>query len=304
MISTALLSLAVLTATDPLIPGGGAADEVAISGLFGARVGSDDASDPITLDAARMRFFVPTDVAFVQVEVEAASGTPTFLDAYVGTDIRGTRALLGRFETPLTRSRLIERERLLFLDRSLVGAASDRMDGLQLSGRGQRLDWWLAFQDGANPSFEGTMGTARMAVHLIGGSAAELTEGVWGSPGSATLTIAGAFQDDGSYTNGRRAAFEAFWTYDRISAALEVLDNDADVGDSSPWSATGTYLVAPRLEAALRIEDDELVERTTIAVSRYQHTRSSRWCVELGRVEGGAGVDSSTLFQAGVSFSF
>jgi len=305
MISTALLSFAALTATGPPVPGAGAQDEIAISGFFGARMGSDGASDPITLDAARLRFFVPTDAAFVQVEVETADGTPTFLDAYVGVEaLLGARALLGRFETPLTRSRLIERERLFFLDRSLVGASSGWMDGFQLSGRGQRLDWWFAVQDGSNGASAGLTGTARVAIHLIGGGPGEATEGVWGSPGSATLTVAGAFQDDRSYGSGRRAVFEAFWTYDRYSAAFEILDNDADVGDSSPWSATTTYLVAPRMEAGVRVEDDELVERMTIALSRYQHTRSSRWCVELGRVDAGPGADASTVFQAGISFSF
>ena len=242
MISTAILLLALPVAADPKAPGSGAGDEVAISGLFVARMGSDDASDPVLLDAARLRFFVPTQAAFVQVEVEAAGAAPTILDAYIGVDAQGARALLGRFETPLTRSRLIERERLLFLDRSLVGASSGWVDGFQVTGRGQRLDWWFALQDGSNGVSAGLMSTLRLAVQLIGGGADAATEGAWGAPGSATLTIAGAFQDDRSHANGRRAAFEAFWTHDRVSAAFEILDNDADVGDSSPWSATASYM--------------------------------------------------------------
>ena len=59
---------------------------------------------------------------------------------------------------------------------------------------------------------------------------------------------------------------------------------------------------APRIETAIRWEDDELVQRATIAVSRYQDTRSLRWCAELGQVDDGS--DSSSVFAVGVSFSF
>ena len=304
MITTALLSLALVGAAQPSTQGGGGADEPALSGYFGPRIRTQDSADPLSLDAARLRLFVPTEHAFVQLELETVGDAPDFLDAHLGTELRGMTAILGRFETPLTRSRMIERERLVFWDRSRGGDTSGWLDGFQLSGRGQRLDWWFSLQDGLNPGSEGLMGTARVAVHLIGGGVGEATEGVWGAPETPTLTIAGAFQDDSSFAGGRRAAFEAFWTYDNMSAAFEVLDNDADVGDSSPWSASMTYLVAPRVETGLRLEDDELQERLTVALTRYQQTRSSRWSVELGRVDEGGAADSSTLLQAGVSFSF
>jgi hypothetical protein len=302
MISTALFSLAIVGAARPA-PIQGSGDEVAISGFFGARIGTEDSADPVALDAARLRLFLPTEDAYVQLEIETADGAPDLLDAHLGVDLMGAKALLGRFETPLTRSRLIERERLVFLDRSQVGASSGWQDGFQFSGRGQRLDWWFALQDGSNGP-EGLMGTGRVAVHLVGGGVGETTEGAWGAPETPMLTIAGAFQDDRSFANGRRAAFEAFWTYDSASLALEVLDNDADVGDSSPWSASMTYLISSRLETGIRMEDDELEERITLALTRYQQTRSSRWCVELGRVEEDGAAEPSSLLQAGVSFSF
>ena len=304
MISTALISLALVGAAQLSPPSSGSDDELAISGFFGARIGTEDDADPVALDAARLRLFIPTDDAYVQLEVETAGGEPDFLDAHLGVDFMGTKTLLGRFETPLTRSRLIERERLVFLDRSLVGASSGWQDGLQFSGGGQRLDWWCALQDGSNGGSDGLMGTARIAVHLIGGGAGEATEGAWGAPETPTLTIASAFQDDRSFSSGRRAAFEAFWTYNHVSAAFEILDNDANVGDSSPWSASMTCLVAPRLETGIRLEDDEFEERMTLALTRYQQTRSSRWCVELGRVQERGATESSSLLQAGVSFSF
>ena len=304
MISTALFSLALVGAAQPSLPSSGSDDEVAISGFFGARLSSNDSADPVALDAARLRLFMPTEGAYVQLEVETVGDSPTFLDAHLGADFMGSKALFGRFETPLTRSRLIERERLVFLDRSLVGEASGWLDGFQFSGRGQRLDWWFSLQDGSNSASEGLMGTARIAVHLIGGGVGEATEGAWGAPDTPTFTIAGAFQDDRSFSSGRRAAFEAFWTYKRVSAAFEVLDNDADIGDSSPWSASMTCLIAPRLETGIRLEDDELEERMTLALTRYQQTRSSRWCVELGRVDEGGAAESSSLLQAGISFSF
>ena len=145
------------------------------------------------------------------------------------------------------------------------------------------LDWWLAVQEGIPLDAGEYMSTARVAIHLIGGGTNESTEGAWGSTGDAALTMAVAFQDDRSLTEARRAAFEAFWAYDRYSASIEVLYNDAAVGDSSPWSATATSMLTSQLEAGLRFEDDELKERTTLALSKYLNTRSSRWSVESVR---------------------
>jgi hypothetical protein len=281
-------------------------DDLSVSLLFvGVRRGiSDNLIDPSGLEAARVRIHYPRDDFFVRFEVEMETGTPHVFDFHVGRELFGQEALIGRFETPLTRSAIMERERLFFLDRSVVGRTARHRDGIQLRGRGERVDWWLAVQEGSTYDIGEYMTTARVAMHLIGGGANESTEGAWGSPGDATLTLAAAFQDDQSRPEARRAAFEAFWAYDRYSASVEVLDNDASVGDSSPWSATATSMLTSQLEAGLRFEDDEIKERTTFALSRYLDTRSSRWSVEVGQIRSTSSYSPQEFLSLGFSLSF
>lgn len=281
-------------------------DDLSVSLLFvGVRRGiSDNLIDPSGLEAARVRIHYPRDDFFARFEVEMETGTPHVFDFHVGTEIFGQEALIGRFETPLTRSAIMERERLFFLDRSIVGSTLRHRDGIQLRGRGERLDWWLAVQEGSTYDIREQLTTARVAIHLMGGGASESTEGAWGSPGDATLTLAAAFQDDRSRSEARRAAFEAFWAFDRYSASVEVLDNDASVGDSSPWSATATSMLTSQLEAGLRFEDDEFKERTTFALSRYLDTRSSRWSIEVGQVRSSSAYSPQEFLSMGFSLSF
>ena len=273
--------------------------------LIGIRRGiSDNLIDPSGLEAARVRVQYPGEEFFVRFEVEMETGTPHVFDFHLGTELLGQEALIGRFEVPLTRSAILERERLFFLDRSLVGSTIRHRDGIQLRGRGERLDWWLAVQEGSTYDIREQLTTARVAIHLMGGGASESTEGAWGSPGDATLTLAAAFQDDQSRSQARRAAFEAFWAYDRYSASIEVLDNDASVGDSSPWSATATSMLTSDLEAGLRFEDDETKERMTLGLSKYLGTRSTRWSIEVGQVRSTSPYSPQEFLSMGLSLSF
>jgi len=281
-------------------------DDLSLSLLFvGIRRGiSDNLIDPSGLEAARVRVQYPGDEFFVRFEVEMETGTPHVFDFHLGMEILGQEALIGRFEVPLTRSSILERERLFFMDRSFVGNGTRRRDGIQLRGRGERLDWWLAVQEGSTYDIREQLTTARVAIHLMGGGASESTEGAWGSPGDATLTLAAAFQDDQSRSQARRAAFEAFWAYDRYSTSVEVLDNDASVGDSSPWSATATAMLNSDLEAGLRFEDDEIKERMTLGLSKYLGTRSSRWSIEVGQIRSTSQYSPQEFLSMGFSVSF
>ena len=281
-------------------------DDISISLLFiGVRRGiSNNLIDPSGLEAARVRIHYPRDEFFVRFEVEMETGTPHVFDFHLGTELFGQELLVGRFETPLTRSRLMERERLFFLDRSLIGDTFHHKDGIQLRGRGDRVDWWLALQEGKILESGDYMSTARVAIHLLGAGASESTEGAWGSTGDATLTLAAGFQDDQNLSEGRRAAFEAFWAHSGNSASFEVLDNDADVGDASPWSATVTRMLTSELEVGLRFEDDELRERSTLALSKYLDTRSSRWSIELGQIRTMSSEYTNEFLSMGLSLSF
>ena len=58
------------------------------------------------------------------------TGTPHVFDFHLGMEILGQEALIGRFEVPLTRSSILERERLFFMDRSFVGNGTRRRDGM------------------------------------------------------------------------------------------------------------------------------------------------------------------------------
>jgi hypothetical protein len=142
-------------------------------------------------------------------------------------------------------------------------------------------------------------------IRCLGCGASESTEGAWGTPGDAKLTLtAAALQDDQSRSQARGAALEAFWAYNSYSTSVEALDNDASVGDSSPWSATATAMLSPNLEAGLRFEDDEIKEHMTLGLSKYLGTRSSRWSIEVGQIRSTSQYSPQEFLSMGSSVSF
>lgn len=228
-------------------------------------------------------------------------------DAYatfkLGDTITGR---MGYFKPPTLSSHLIERNRLLFLDRSFIGSSFERDLGLQVSGDFETVGWWLAVHNGDDGTADEHMFTGRVAVDLMGDGVGAI-EGAYGAPDGTALTLAAFFQDDGSFQDGSRMGFEARMTAGPFSGAAEIVDNDTDLGDNTPWNVTLSYLFTEQYEAALRWEDfDDTADTTRISVgvNRYVMGHDIKWTVQFSTGDSDVDELEANTFSLGLAVSF
>lgn len=228
-------------------------------------------------------------------------------DAYatfrIGDTITGR---LGNFKPPTLSSFLIERNRLLFLDRTIIATTFDRDLGAQVSGDFETVGWWIAAQNGADGTADELLFTARVAVDLMGEGVGAV-EGAYGAPDGTALTLAAFFQDDGSFDDGTRIGAEARLTSGPFSAAGEVVDNDTDLGDNTPWNVTFSYLFTDQWEAAVRWEDmDDAADTTRISVglNRYVMGHDVKWTAQFSTGDSDDAALENDAISIGLAVTF
>lgn len=242
-----------------------------------------------------------------RVSMDLADGSAELKDAYatfkLGDAVTGR---MGQFKPPTLSSFLIERNRLLFLDRTINGSTFDRDLGLQLSGDFETVGWWLAAQNGADDQADEFLFTARVAVDLMGEGVGAV-EGAYGAPDGTALTVAAFWQDDGSFDNGTRIGAEARLTAGPFAGAAELVDNDEDLGDNTPWNVTVSYLFHEQYEAALRWEDlDDSADTTriTIGVNRYVLGHDIKWTLQYSTGDSDDSALEADAISLGLAVSF
>lgn len=215
-----------------------------------------------------------------KMSVDFASGSASLKDAYVNWHVgESLNVEAGRFKSPTFRSQLVSSSRLLFRDRTMIGDTFGRDTGAMISGDFETVGWWLALQNGTDGNREEHMFTGRVAVNLMGDGPGKV-EGAYGAPDESELSIAGMFQDDSAFDNGQRFGGEVYFTSGPFSASGEILDNDTDVGDNTPWDVTVSYMFNEQYEAAARWEDFDDVDNSdalTVGVNRYVDGHNIKW---------------------------
>ena len=216
-------------------------------------------------------------------------------DAYVRFSCGGYfDATVGNFKPRYSQSNSIDPGNLLFIDRSVLGAAGDTWDtGVALSGSYEQFKYYGGIQDGSNGHTQGHFYYLRAEFDV--GTGAGMYEGAMGGSdtlnGTAGLTFlandtfnfegTGNSDDDldndgdsdniawladfhGSVSNFGFGAEVAFFDDDFQASTDEDYSNIFDSAgnlalflaeDSMPWSAYGSYLINPEWEVAVRYED-------------------------------------------------
>lgn len=202
-------------------------------------------------------------------------GTAGVLDAYGEVNVADAFKLrLGRFRQPFLQSALIDRNRTVFIDRSLLGQAfAERDEGLMAHGSFERIGWYLSMQNGTDGAADDYLFTGRVKIDILGQGAGSMGEGAYKSGDETNLMLAAAFSDDGSLEDGTAIAGEAYLSSGPFSISGEIVDLDADLGDATPWVATGTFMVTEAYEIALRWEelDDDADSRFWSAGLNWYH---------------------------------
>lgn len=243
-----------------------------------------------------------------KVSFDLESGTAELKDAYVDWKITdGIKGRWGQYKMPMTRSGLISRQKLLFLERTEIGdALDDRQLGIAVSGQFEQVNFWINAQNGEDGVTKDMFYNARVTFDIMGDGVAQI-EGAYGAGDALGLTVGGAIGEDSSLDNGLVWVIEAALTSGPFSIAAEIADFDTDIGgdlaDSTPWDATVSFLFTEMYELAFRYEDldndfDEV--HYSAGINRYVAGHDIKWTLQYVRVDTdeeqeGIGFDSDQV---------
>ncbi len=232
----------------------------------------------------------------------------TIKDAYatwkIGDMVTGK---MGRFKQPFLRSSLVSDNKLLFLDRTILGEQFDSRDlGLMFSGQFDTIDWHVAAQNGSDGQAEEYLFTGRVTANLMGAGVGKV-EGAYGAGEETNLTAGVAVSDDGAFNDGMALAGEVAMTAGPFSAAAEVVDLDKDIGDATPWDVTGSYMFTDMYEVAARYEDADDTDNTTVwrvGVNRYTQGHDIKWMAQFASSDSDNTALEVDEFALGLVVSF
>jgi hypothetical protein len=222
----------------------------------------------------------------------------------------------GNQKPAFLRSQMVSPENLLFTNRTALGSVFDGWDaGVSAMGSFEdMIRYSVAIMNGANDVAADHAYYARLEWNL--GEGAANAEGALGAGDglAATLGVSYANFDDlpSSATAGDDSVYALdFWgTSGPIGFGFEVAsiddglaaitDEDFSSGiagvlfgpDSTPWSATGSFLVNEEFEVGARYEDtdnDDDTTALTLGVNYYQSGHNAKWQASV------TDIDSDTI---------
>jgi hypothetical protein len=259
------------------------------------------------------------------------TGVAGVLDAYGYVTVADTVMFtVGNFRTPFVRQGLLDRNRLMFNNRSDLGLEwSFRSTGVMASGTFETLDWYLSAQNGADGLAKKYLFNGRVEWDILGGGVGML-EGAWGAPKELAWTIGGAVQDDGAFTDGFNWALDTELTVAGFYLQGTVVGYDDGPGmgpsfllapevaalptvdGSTPWDLSASYLFNDMYEFAARYQNVDDPGDTTswsLAINRYVQGHDIKWTAQWQQVDTDTaiappGSDSFGVFSIGMALSF
>lgn len=228
---------------------------------------------------------------------------------------------MGQFRPAFLGSSARNENNLLFINRSLLGAAGAyRSQGVQASGSFGMINVAVFAQngedDGTNPNIQDddlSFGF-RASAQIMGTASAN--EGALGASGDPSLSVGIGYIDDAAQfrwdtVNGTQfdecIAVDANFTMGALSVGAEIVDMTGDdvIGteDATPFNVSGSFVIMPdQLEAAIRYEDlddDDNTTVMTVGANWYLQGHAAKW--QFNYIAGDSDLDAldTNLFQVG-----
>lgn len=231
-----------------------------------------------------------------EVEREAAvdtNGDPVrtseLLDAYVTWDPTDNfRLTWGHFCFPTLFSNAESPENLLFINRSVLGQAFYDWDlGAMVSGDYDQLRWNLAIQNGSDGTADEYRISGRVEFDFGNGRQAAGSRDARSQEFDATVGVFGLTDDNGTDDNTAFGADMRF-TVGNFGIGAEIVSVDDNAAgpaiggllDQSPWSIYGSFAFTEEWEAAVRYEDVDDADDTTlltVGVNFHQYNSPAVW---------------------------
>lgn len=259
-----------------------------------------------------------------KVSFELSSGTATLKDAYAVWKIaESVKGKIGQFKEPVLRSALISDNKLLFLDRTFLGAALGTRDlGAMVSGSFDVVDWAVSVQNGTDSQAKEQAYTLRLTANVIGKSGSGLREGAYDAGDDTNVTVGLAYRDDTNLDDGTLIAGEASMTAGPFSVAAEIVDFDkgtagafgidlmnagSDVSDTTPWDVTVSFAITPEWEVQGRYEDADNTRNESsysLGANYYVDGHNIKWQGQWKSVMSDGAVGDVDQFGLGLAVSF
>jgi len=238
-----------------------------------------------------------------KVSFDLADGTADLKDAYATFKLGDmATAKMGQFKTNFLRSSTVAQNRLVLLDRTVLGSNglwNDRQLGLGIMGNFETIGWSLSAQNGTDGLGDEHKFAAKVSADLMGGGIGK-AEGAYGANDGTALSAGLSWLDDGSFDAGSAIGLEVGLTMSGFSLAGEMVDLDDDVGGNTPWDITGSYLFTQNWEAAVRYQDADDAASTTImtlGVNYYISGHDIKWTAQYDTIDS----DDASLEQDAIS---
>ena len=137
-----------------------------------------------------------------------------------------------------------------------------------------------------------------------------MNEGAYSAGEETNLMLGVAFSDDGSLDNGTIITGEAYLATGPFSLSGEVADFDSDFalfGDSTPWAATGSFMITEAYEIGLRYQDLDDTENTNLisgVLAWYHDDWNTKWQLQYSTADSDNDALDSDVISLGLAVSF
>jgi hypothetical protein len=265
-----------------------------------------------TLDQVRLHVTgdVSNDYSY-KIGFDLQDGEAELADAYIKwklmDNISGT---MGRFLYPTIRSATMDENKLLFLQRTELGAAlyndavRGRSIGVAAGGGFEMVNFIVAVQNGEDETQDEFAFTVNVSADVMGKGAGSV-EGAYGAAEGTNLSIGAFYHDDGALDSAM--GVEAYFTMGALAVSGNYVQDDGildgtvfpGVGEVSGYDLTVSYLFTEQYEASLRYESlefDAPFEQTIIraGINRYSAGHNLKWTLQYSNFDQeAAGFDIS-----------
>jgi len=231
-----------------------------------------------------------------RVSFDLASGGLVLEDAYVNWGCTDDLSVTwGRFNAPGLRSGDLDPENMLFIDRSMLGAAFYTFDsGVGVNGDYNGFGYFFGAQNGADGTGDDLLLTGHVNYDL--GNGVSDMEGAMKAGDEMDGTIGVTYSDMENDGADAILAADFAMTMGQLSGSVEYADgsdnNVAPGMGQSPWSLTVGYLFADNMELAWRYEDmDNVADDTTntVGLNWYLHGHNAKW--QINYIDADAATD-------------
>jgi len=260
-------------------------------------------------------------------ETEADLQDPSYdaklLDAWGAVTVAESfKVTMGRFRQPFTQSGLVDRNRTLFIDRTVLGdryAARD--EGAMLSGKFSMVGWYLAAQNGLDARADEYLFTGRVTVDILGEGAGYNAMTAYGAPEGTNVTVAAAFSSEGAVEEGDQFGGEVYLTSGPFFLGGEIVSlgdglasEDGTTGSATPWDIVAAYLIANQYEIAIGWQEfDRSFSATdptdsdrayTAAINWYHDDWDTKWTLQWQRLDSRDDLNDADIISVGLTVSF